>query len=122
MHFGDVTIELLFLGRRHTTGDAVVFVPEDRVVVTGDWVHGLDRLLMEAYPDEWPTTVEKIGDLEFDSLGRVMDLVQHERAMLTLFGDYLTELNQLVKDGVTDGKNRVTLQSEVTPECPSFPV
>jgi hypothetical protein len=36
--------------------------------------------------------------------------------MLTLFKDHLTELNQLVKEGVTDGKNLVTLQSEVTPE------
>ena len=42
LHCGDVTIELLFLRRGYTTGDAVVFVPEDRVVVRGDLVHGLD--------------------------------------------------------------------------------
>jgi hypothetical protein len=35
--------------------------------------------------------------------------------MLTLFKDYLTELSQLVEDGVTDAMNLVTSQSE-TPE------
>jgi hypothetical protein len=35
--------------------------------------------------------------------------------MLTPFRDYLTELNQPVKDGVTDAMNLGTLQSE-TPE------
>jgi glyoxylase-like metal-dependent hydrolase (beta-lactamase superfamily II) len=116
LHCGDVTIELLFLGRGHTAGDVVVFVPEDRVVVTGDLVHGLDPLLMEAYPDEWPITVGKVAELDFDSLVPGHGPVQHGRAMLTLFKDYLTELNQLVKEGVTDGKNLVTLQSEVAPE------
>ncbi len=115
LHCGDVTIEILFLGRGHTAGDAVVFVPEDRVVVTGDLVHGLDPLLMEAYPDEWPATVGKLAELEFDSLVPGHGPVQHGRAMLMLFKDYLTELNQLVKDGVTGGKNLVTLQSELTP-------
>jgi len=66
-----------------------------------------------AYPDEWPRTVGKIGELEFDSLVPGHGPVQHGRAMLTLFKDYLTELNQLVKEGVTDGKSLVTLQSEL---------
>ena len=85
-------------------------------MVTGDQVHGLDLLLMEAYPGEWPTTEGKIGELEFDSLVPRHGAVQHGRAMLTLFKDYLTEMNQLVKDAVAEGKNLVTLQSEVTPE------
>ena len=95
MHCNDVTIEPLFLGRGHTAGDAVVFVPGGRVVVTGELVHGLDPLPMEAYPDEWPATVGKIRELEFDSVVPGHGPVQHGRAMLTLFKDYLTELNQL---------------------------
>jgi glyoxylase-like metal-dependent hydrolase (beta-lactamase superfamily II) len=55
----------------------VVFVPEDRVVVTGELVHGLDPLLMEAYPDEWPATVGKIRELQFDSLAPGHGPVQH---------------------------------------------
>ena len=85
-------------------------------MVTGELVHGLDPLPMEAYPDEWPATVGKIRELEFDSVVPGHGPVQHGRAMLTLFKDYLTELNQLAKNAATDGKNLVTLQSEVTPE------
>jgi cyclase len=116
LHCGDVEVEILFPGRGHTAGDAVVFIPEDRVVVTGDLVHGLDPLLLEAYPDEWPDTVKRVAKLEFDTLVPGHGPVQHGRTMLTLFQDYLTELNQLVRDGLAAGKNLATLQSEVTPE------
>lgn len=53
LHCGDVTVEVQYLGRGHTAGDAVVLIPEDRVLVTGDPVHGLEPLLLEAHPDEW---------------------------------------------------------------------
>ncbi len=116
LHFDDVTVEVRHLGRGHTAGDAVVFIPEDRVVVTGDLAHGLDPLLFEAYPDEWPATLEILAELEFDILVPGHGPVQRGRTMLTLFRDYLTELNQLVREGVSAGKSLATLRAELVPE------
>ena len=45
------------------------------------WFTVSTPLLIDAYPDEWPTTVEKMGELEFDSLGSGHGPVQHGRAM-----------------------------------------
>jgi glyoxylase-like metal-dependent hydrolase (beta-lactamase superfamily II) len=116
LHCGDVTVEVRHLGRGHTAGDAVVFIPEDRVVVTGDLAHGLDPLFFEAYPDEWPATLERLAELEFDILVPGHGPVQHGRAMLTLFRNYLTELNQLVREGVSAGKSLAILRAELVPE------
>ena len=68
LHCGDVTVEVRHPGRGHTAGDVVVFIPEDRVLVTGDLAHGFEPLLFEAYPDEWPATLERLSELEFDIL------------------------------------------------------
>jgi glyoxylase-like metal-dependent hydrolase (beta-lactamase superfamily II) len=116
LHCGDVTVEVRYLGRGHTAGDAVVFLPEDRIIVTGDLVHGLEPLLLEAYPDEWPATLDRVAELDFDIVIPGHGPVEHGRTTLTLFRDYLTELNQLVRQGVSAGKSLAALQAELVPE------
>jgi hypothetical protein len=41
--------------------------------------------------------------------------VEHGRTTLNLFKDYLTELNQLVREGVSAGQSLATLQAELVP-------
>ena len=116
LHCGDVTVEVRYLGRGHTAGDAVVFIPEDRIIVTGDLVHGLEPLLLEAYPDEWPATLDRVAELDFDIVIPGHGPVEHGRTTLTLFRDYLTELNQFVRQGVSEGTSLAALQAELVPE------
>lgn len=115
LHCGDVTVEVRYLGRGHTAGDAVVLIPEDRVIVTGDLVHGLEPLLLEAYPDEWPATLDRVTELDFDIVVPGHGPVEHGRTTLNLFRDYVTELNRLVREGVYAGKSLATLQAELVP-------
>lgn len=116
LHCGDVVVEVRHFGRGHTAGDAVVFVPEDHVVVTGDLVQGLEPLLFEAFPDEWPATLLKLAEVDFEFLVPGHGPVQQGRMILTLFKDYLTELNELVVQGISAGKNLSVLQGELVPK------
>jgi cyclase len=115
LHCGDVVIEVRHFGRGHTEGDAVVFVPEDQVVVTGDLVQGLEPLLFEAFPDEWPATLRRLAEVDFEFLVPGHGPVQQGRTIFTLFKDYLTELNELVLQGISAGKNLSALQAELIP-------
>jgi glyoxylase-like metal-dependent hydrolase (beta-lactamase superfamily II) len=115
LHCGDVVVEVRHFGRGHTAGDAVVLVPEDHVVVTGDLVQGLEPLLFEAFPDEWPATLLKLAEVDFEFLVPGHGPVQQGRMILTLFKDYLTELNELVLQGISAGKNLSVLQGELVP-------
>jgi hypothetical protein len=42
--------------------------------------------------------------------------VEHGRTTLNLFREYLTELNRLVREGVSAGKSLATLKAELAPE------
>ena len=86
------------------------------MVVTGDLVHGLDPLLFEAYPDEWPATLDRVSALEFDTIVPGHGPVLHGQTTLNLFKAYLTELNQLVREGASAGKSLTTMQAELVPE------
>ena len=53
LHRQDRDIVLLFLGRGHTSGDVVAYLPKQRVVATGDLLHGWMPYMGDSYPPEW---------------------------------------------------------------------
>ncbi|HZP48725.1 MAG TPA: MBL fold metallo-hydrolase [Vicinamibacterales bacterium] len=62
---GDREIRLLYLGRGHTGGDVVVYLPKERVVCTGDLlVHDIANLI-DGFVDVWPDALEKLKALDF---------------------------------------------------------
>ena len=57
-------MELRFLGRGHTDHDAVVLVPGTGVVFAGDLLeNGAVPSFGDAYPLEWPETVDRLAPL-----------------------------------------------------------
>jgi glyoxylase-like metal-dependent hydrolase (beta-lactamase superfamily II) len=61
---GGREVELRFLGRGHTDHDAIVLVPGTGVVFAGDLLeNGAVPAFPDAYPLEWPATVERLVPL-----------------------------------------------------------
>jgi cyclase len=65
---GGREIRLLYLGRGHTGGDIVVYLPKERVLCSGDLLVNGVANLVDGYVDEWPATLEKLKALEFDDV------------------------------------------------------
>jgi glyoxylase-like metal-dependent hydrolase (beta-lactamase superfamily II) len=64
LEVGDRQVELRFLGRGHTDHDAVVLVPGTGVVFAGDLLeNGAVPSFGDAYPLEWPETVDRLAPL-----------------------------------------------------------
>ncbi|HEY7059349.1 MAG TPA: MBL fold metallo-hydrolase [Vicinamibacterales bacterium] len=65
---GGREIRLLFLGRGHTGGDVVVYLPAERVVCTGDLlVNGIANLV-DGYVNQWPAALDRLAALDFDDV------------------------------------------------------
>ncbi len=91
LHRPDRDIVLLFLGRGHTAGDVVVYLPQQKVVATGDLLHGWMPWMGDGYPPEWVATLDQVGKLDFDwIIGGHGDV--KPRAHLTTFRNYLSDL------------------------------
>ena len=67
---GGREIQLHFLGRGHTGGDTVVYLPAERVIATGDLIVGTFQFMYmgDAFVNEWPDTVERLLQLDFDTV------------------------------------------------------
>jgi len=63
---GGREIRLLYLGRAHTGGDVVVFLPKERVVITGDLLTEGTSYVGDGFIAEWPQTLEKLRGLDYD--------------------------------------------------------
>ena len=113
---GGLEIHLLFLGRGHTAGDVVVWVPGERVVATGDLMHSVLPYIGDGYPDEWPRTLAALEALNFDHAVPGHGSVQDGKAVAASFRAYLEELNEGVSRGIERGASLAELQRALTPE------
>jgi glyoxylase-like metal-dependent hydrolase (beta-lactamase superfamily II) len=68
LYRGGREVRLLFLGRGHTGGDVVTFLPKERVLVTGDLLTAGPSYLGDGYFTEWIATLEKLKSLDFDTV------------------------------------------------------
>ena len=89
---GGREIQLLFLGRGHTQGDTVVFLPKERIVCTGDLMESRLAYMGDAIFDEWITTLEALKNLDFDTVLPGHGVPFHEKSLITAYQGYLKDL------------------------------
>jgi cyclase len=118
LHKGGREIQLLFLGRGHTGGDTFVYLPQERIVCTGDMEEGSRIAYMgDAFFDEWVTTLDALKKLDFALVLPGHGTPFRDKSVITAFQSYLTDLMKqaadLRKQGVSadDAAKRVDLTS-----------
>ena len=69
IEFGGRMIEMRYLGRGHTDNDLVITVPDVSVVFAGDLIeNGAPPSFGDAFPLEWPKTLETLTDMITDAV------------------------------------------------------
>jgi glyoxylase-like metal-dependent hydrolase (beta-lactamase superfamily II) len=123
LHRKNRDILLLFLGRGHTNGDVVVYLPKERVVATGDLLHGWLPYMGDSYPTEWVTTLDAVARLDFEKIVGGHGGVQ-SKAHLKAFRDYLADLVAEVKAarqrGETLAQAKVSVAAALKPKHASL--
>ena len=107
---GDTEIRLMQLGRGHTKGDTVVWLPEERVLYSGDLVeYGATPYTGDAYLLDWPATLDNITALQPHALvpGRGDALVTPATIKEGIDGTraFVTAMYQSVEAGKKQGKD-----------------
>jgi glyoxylase-like metal-dependent hydrolase (beta-lactamase superfamily II) len=108
IHKGGREVQLHFLGRGHTGGDTIVFLPEERIVFTGDFLvgrpgGGILSYMGDAYVDEWPDSLERLESLDFDVIVPGHGAPFRDRQQIADFQRYLRDLWTQVAELRTEG-------------------
>ena len=114
---GKLRVEIMQLGRGHTKGDTVVWLPDDHVLFSGDLVEfDATPYTGDAYLQDWPATLDAIAALEPEKLvpGRGAALRNPAEVKAGLEGTraFVTEMFGAVRDGARAGKDLRTVYRE----------
>ncbi|HEY8352740.1 MAG TPA: MBL fold metallo-hydrolase [Sphingomonadales bacterium] len=114
---GKTEVQLKQLGRGHTKGDTVAWLPKDKVLFSGDLVeYGATPYTGDAYLTDWPETLDNLEKLGPEKLvpGRGDALTTPDKVRDAIEGtrSFLRDMFQSVKEGVAAGKDLQTIYRE----------
>ena len=105
LHRKSRIVEILWLGRAHTDGDVFVYLPKEKVLATGDALHGWTPYMGDSYPYEWIETLDAAEKLDFDQVigghGEVMKGKQKFELWKEYFGELMKQTAQAYAEGAT---------------------
>ena len=107
---GKLEVQLLQLGRGHTKGDTVVWLPQERTLLSGDLVeYDATPYAGDAYFQDWPQTLDNIAALKPRALvpGRGPALIGEAQVAkgLEMTKTFVSDLYANVKAGAAAGKD-----------------
>ena len=107
---GKLEVQLLQLGRGHTKGDTVVWLPGEKALLSGDLVEfGATPYAGDAYFKDWPQTLDNLAALKPKVLvpGRGAALTTPDEVAkgLSETRDFIADVYVSVQKGVAGGKD-----------------
>jgi len=106
-------IEIMYLGKTHTDGDAIVWLPKQKVIATGDAVVSPVPFWRGAYPVEWVPVLEKIKTFGFTTLIPGHGLPQTDTSYLDTLIAALRDVNTQVAAFAAKGLSLQETQARV---------
>ena len=107
---GKLEVQLLQVGRGHTKGDTIAWLPEQRILFSGDLVEfDATPYAGDAYFQDWPATLDRLAAMNARALvpGRGAALTTPEQVAAGLRGtrDFIADVWRNVKAGVAAGQD-----------------
>ncbi len=114
---GQLEVQLLQLGRGHTKGDTVVWLPQERILFSGDLVEfDATPYAGDAYFSDWPQTLDKLAALKPAKLvpGRGAALQNEAQVAAGLEGTrgFISDVYAAVQAGAQAGRDLNTVYRE----------
>jgi cyclase len=86
---GKREVQIMFLGRGNTGGDAVIVVPDSKVVLAGDLLVAPTPYSYGSYPSEWVQTLAKVKALGATTIIPGHGPVEHDNSYIDLVSSLL---------------------------------
>lgn len=110
---GARVIDIRWFGRANSRGDLVVFLPRERIVITGDVLVAPIPFSFYSYLGDWIGTLTKIDSLPADVIIPGHGQVQRDRSYLHLVRDLLRETLAQVRTASADGADLEAVRERV---------
>jgi glyoxylase-like metal-dependent hydrolase (beta-lactamase superfamily II) len=94
---GNREVQVKYLGRGNTPGDAIVYLPREKILVAGDLLVHPVPYTYDGYPSEWIQTLQKMAQLDAEIIVPGHGPVLHDKTYLYLVTDLLKSAVEQVR-------------------------
>jgi cyclase len=119
LYAGEREVRILYFGRGHTEGDVVVFLPREKVLVTGDLLTNGIPFMRDAFPLEWGATLAGVETLDYALNIPGHGDVQQGKERLRMLRSFLDDLAAAVRRAVAEGRTveeaKKSIKAELAP-------
>jgi glyoxylase-like metal-dependent hydrolase (beta-lactamase superfamily II) len=98
LDLGNREVEVKHLGRGNTAGDVVVYLPEEKILVSGDLLVSPVPFAFDGYPVEWIETLKAIDRLDAGVIVPGHGEVLHDESFLHLVIETMSSVVDQVHD------------------------
>jgi len=110
LFLGKREVDIRFAGRANTAGDAIVYVPDAKTLITGDLLVGPIPFATGSYISEWIVAMKKLDAMDAAVIvpghGPVEHDKSHLRTLTTLLETIDTQVRQAVAAGLSLDETR----------------
>jgi cyclase len=86
---GNREVQVKYLGRGNTAGDAIVYLPKEKILAAGDLLVRPIPYTYNGYPSEWVQTLHKMAELDVTTIVPGHGSIMHDKTYLNLVADLL---------------------------------
>lgn len=111
---GNRKVEIMHVGKGHTQGDTIAWLPEQRILYAGDLVeYGATPYTGDAHLTDWPDTLQRLRDMKPEKMvpGRGDALINPAQCdeALEMTQAFITDLFDTAKKGRKSGSDLKTV-------------
>jgi len=115
LFMGEREIQVRHHDRAVTPGDAFLYLPKEKILITGDLLINPISFALSSYPTGWLNTLEKIDALDANVIVPGHGTPLHDKALLRAHIDVMRQLLKAGKDAKARGLDADQAKEEVLP-------
>jgi glyoxylase-like metal-dependent hydrolase (beta-lactamase superfamily II) len=119
VRLGGRSVDILWLGRANTAGDAVVYVPDAKVAVTGDILVHPFPFAVHSYISEWAAVLRRIEAMDTVAIVPGHGLVMCDKRYVADLAELMESLMSQARAAYRPGITLEELRGKVDPRCVS---
>jgi cyclase len=98
-------VEVKYLGRGNSGGDALVYLPREGILITGDLLDHPVPYAFDGYPSEWIQTLQRMAELDAVTIVPGHGEVLHNKTFLFLVADLMKSVVAQVNEQLRHNDN-----------------
>jgi glyoxylase-like metal-dependent hydrolase (beta-lactamase superfamily II) len=108
---GNREVRIKFLGRANTAGDSVVYLPKEKIVMTGDILDHPVPYMFGGFPADFPKTLRALRELDATTIVPGHGDIQHDKAYIDQVIAMMESVNGEIRREIDQGKRLDEVQA-----------